>query len=217
MNGVRPISECRLYAILDSAYLGGRDPGRVTFEMIQGGVDLIQVRAKDRREEEIAAWTREVLPVAHKASVGVIVNDHPEVAASVGADGVHVGQDDLSVRKARTIVGVGRWVGKSTHSMEQALRAEEEGPDYIGVGPVFATPTKPDYVPVGLPLVREVAARVKIPFFCIGGIKWENLDEVLRQGATRAVVVSGILQAVDAADYCRKLKSKLDRSALEWE
>ncbi len=209
MSRVRLLTDCHLYAILDSAYLGDRDPGKVASEMIDGGVDLIQIRAKDRTPSEIVSWTREVMHVARRASVGVIVNDDPETAASLDADGVHVGQDDLSIPLARSIVGAGRWVGKSTHSLEQAVSAEREQADYIGVGPIFATPTKPNYTPVGRQLIQRIAPRVKLPFFCIGGIKLENVEQVLKQGATRVAVVSGILTAPDIAAYCRDLKARL--------
>lgn len=213
MKSARKPADCRLYAILDAAYLAGRAPESVAAAMIAGGVDLIQIRAKDRTPSEIAAMGRAVAPVARAAGIPVVINDHPEVALEIGADGVHLGQEDGSVDAARRLLGEGVWIGKSTHSLEQALAAEAEGVDYIGVGPVYATPTKPDYQPVGLELVRAVSARVKLPFFCIGGIKLENAVAVLAAGAERIVVVSGILQAPDPTAYCRGLKQALDRNA----
>lgn len=203
------LAACRLYAILDAAYLGNRDPATVAVEMIRGGVDIIQVRAKDRTPAEIAAMTRAVLHVARPTAIPVVVNDHPRVAVETDADGVHVGQDDADVAETRAALGGEKWVGKSTHSLDQALAAEQEGADYIGVGPIFATPTKPTYAPVGLELVRDVSSRLKIPFFCIGGIKLENAEKVLAAGARRLVVVSGILQAPAIADYCQQLRKML--------
>jgi len=199
--------DCRLYAIVDTSYLGKRDAARVASQMIEGGVDLIQLRAKDRTDEEAITLAHAILNVTRRKGIPFIVNDHPHVAAVVGADGAHVGQDDMAVAEARRILGPEGWVGKSTHSLQQALEAEKEGADYIGVGPIFATPTKPDDPPVGLDLVRQVASRVKIPFFCIGGIKLENASEVISAGARRLVVVSGILQSPDLTEHCRRLKA----------
>lgn len=210
MKALRRPDQCRLYGILDAAYLGLRDPQEVVSQMLEGGVDVVQVRAKDWEMDEVAALAKAVLGVTRPAGVPLVINDHSAVAASVGAEGVHVGQEDGSVSEARRVAGATCWVGKSTHSLEQAIAAQEEGADYIGVGPIFATPTKPDYKPVGLELVRSVASRVTVPFFCIGGIKSGNAAEVLRAGAQRIVVVSGILQADDIAGYCRELRRLLD-------
>lgn len=203
------LREARLYGILDTGYLAGRDPLAVVRPMLEGGVDIVQVRAKSSTASEAAFLARQVAEVVQQAGALLILNDFPAVAREAGVDGVHIGQDDGSVAAARAAAGENLLVGKSTHGLEQAVAAEREGADYIGVGPLFATPTKPDYVPVGLPLLAQVKARVKIPQFCIGGIKLENLDEVIAAGAGRVVVVSGILQAPDISAYCRALKRKL--------
>ncbi len=200
------LEKCRLYGILDTTYLAGRDAATVAAWMIEGGVDLIQLRAKNQSDGEVIALARAVMDVTRRKGIPLIINDHPHVARATGADGAHVGQNDRSVAEARRILGKSALVGKSTHSLQQALNAEQEEADYIGVGPIFATPTKPDYSPVGLDLVRQVRSKIRIPFFCIGGIKLENADEVIAAGAQRLVVVSGILQAQDPADYCRRLK-----------
>lgn len=212
MRPARDPVECRLYGILDLACLDGRDPAGVASRMIEGGVDILQVRAKNAPPARAAAMARAVLRVSRPARVPLIVNDHPSVAADVGAQGIHIGQEDGHVSAARRIAGPDCWIGKSTHSLAQALAAEEEGADYIGVGPIFATPTKPNYTPVGLDLVREVKARIQIPFFCIGGLKLENAAEVLRAGATRIVVVTGILDAPDITARCREFRGLLDAS-----
>ena len=209
MKKPHDLQGCRLYGILDTGYLMGRDPAQVATWMMEGGVDILQLRAKDLLADAIRRMAVEVHAVTRPAGVPLILNDHPQIAAEVGVEGVHVGQEDVSVTEARRMMGEGKWVGKSTHSLDQALAAVEEKADYIGVGPVFSTPTKPAYVPVGLGLVREVATRVRIPFFCIGGIKLENMTVVLAAGADRLVVVSGILQAPDITGYCRELKKSL--------
>lgn len=207
---MKTIKDCRLYAILDSAYLGNRNPGKVTEEMIRGGVDVIQIRAKTASHDVIRKMAEEVLPRTRKAGIPLIINDHPKIAVEVGADGIHVGQDDLPIKEVRKIVGPGMIIGKSTHSLEQAIAGSAEDVDYIGVGPIFATPTKPDYKQVGLDLITQVKEKVELPFFCIGGIKLENAPQVISYGADRFVVVSGILQAPDIAEYCRKLNSILE-------
>jgi thiamine-phosphate pyrophosphorylase len=120
-----------------------------------------------------------------------------------GAAGAHVGQDDLSLADARKFAGDQAIIGKSTHSLAQAVAAQREGADYIGFGPLFATPTKPDYTPIGLDEIRAVHQLVSLPIFCIGGIKRENLPEVLAAGAQRVVIVSGILLAEDPEAYSR--------------
>jgi thiamine-phosphate pyrophosphorylase len=122
---------------------------------------------------------------------------------------VHVGQDDDSIEKVRAQIKQPIVVGKSTHSIEQAVAAEREGADYIGFGPIFSTPTKPDYSPIGLEQICEVHKRVSIPIFCIGGINSENLAQVIAAGAKRVVIVSGLLQANDSAGYARACKKLL--------
>jgi len=209
-----PILErARLYAIIDTGYLGDRPPEFYARELVAGGADVVQLRAKGCPVDQVAAMGRAILPILRDAGVPLIINDLPDVAFSVGADGVHVGQDDIAVRDARTLAGgppqATVIVGKSTHSPAQALAAVGEGADYIGFGPLFATPTKPDYTPIGLDDVGHVTAEAGIPVFCIGGIKLENLELVLAAGCTRAVVVSGILSAKSPAAYCRALKEML--------
>lgn len=204
-----PVCACRLYGIIDSGYLSGRDPVDLAGQMIEGGVDFIQLRAKGWSSAEVSAAARRIYEVTRSAQVPFVINDYLEIAAEGYCDGVHIGQDDVDVALARERLGPSKLIGKSTHSLLQALHAQEEAIDYIGVGPVFATPTKPTYVPVGLELVQEVTGKIRIPFFCIGGIKLENAAQVLAAGATRIVVVSGILQAANPAAYCRDLKGLL--------
>jgi thiamine-phosphate pyrophosphorylase len=207
-----PIADCRLYGILDLGYVTAQAAPRVLEQMLLGGVDIVQLRAKTRSIGEVAALARDLQPLAQSAGVPFVLNDYPQLVAGVGADGAHVGQDDLPVSEARRLCGPGRIVGKSTHSIAQAVAAVAnagELPDYIGFGPLFATPTKPDYAPIGTAEIRRVHELLSVPIFCIGGIKRENLDAVLGAGARRVVIVSGILQAADIAEYCREVKAKL--------
>lgn len=180
-------------------------------QMIDGGVDLIQLRAKDRPSAEIAKIAAELHGLTANRDVPLIINDHPEIARIASAEGVHVGQDDRAISEVREIAGPNCMVGKSTHSFDQAIRAFYEGADYIGFGPIFATPTKPNYPPIGLDEIQRVHEAVRIPIFCIGGIKLDNLPEVMEAGARRVVIVSGLLQAKDIATYGRAAKKLLNR------
>jgi thiamine-phosphate pyrophosphorylase len=203
------LDRCRLYGILDLSYVESSEAENIAEEMIDGGVDLIQLRAKAQSPEEIAKIAIALHDRASQSGVPLVINDHPEIARRVRAEGVHVGQDDLPIAEVREIAGASCIVGKSTHSVDQAIRAFDEGADYIGFGPIFATPTKPDYPPIGLDEIRKVHDAVRIPIFCIGGIKLDNLPQVIEAGARRVVIVSGFLQARDKAEYARSAKKLL--------
>jgi thiamine-phosphate pyrophosphorylase len=202
------LAHCRLYGFIDTAYLGGRDPAELTRQMIAGGVDLIQVRAKELPHVGRVELTLAVIGVAFRHRVPVIVNDDVDAAYETGADGVHLGQEDWAAVDRRKLAAI-RIIGISTHSLEQARQAERDGAHYIGVGPVFATGTKPGVKPVGLELVKAVAGAVKLPFFAIGGIHSGNLSSVLDAGATRVAVVSAILRANDVTAAAKQLKETL--------
>ena len=207
---MRNLSDCRLYGILDLGYVGIDDAERVTKSMIDGDVDLIQLRAKEHSVKEIVDLAGKLHQVTSAAGVPLIVNDHAEVAAKVPVEGVHLGQDDDSLAHARKKAGRHVLVGKSTHSLEQAVEAEREGADYVGFGPIFATPTKPDYQPIGLTGIKRVHNEITVPTFCIGGIKIDNLGQVIAAGARRVAIVSGLLRAPDIAKYARACKALLN-------
>jgi thiamine-phosphate pyrophosphorylase len=208
------LARCHLYGFVDMAYIEELDPGEVARILIAGGVDIIQVRAKDRSHTDRVALALKVVSAAFQYKVPVIINDDIEAAFEAGADGVHLGQEDwaaiLREERAERLANM-RIVGLSTHSLEQALTAERDGADYIGVGPVFPTATKPGVKPVGVELVREVATRVKTPFFAIGGITLDNVGEVLEAGATRVAVVSAILKAPDKTEAATAFKKRLEK------
>ena len=206
---MRTLNDCRLYGILDLGYVDAADVERVASSMIEGGVDLIQLRAKKSAISEIVDLTTKLHELTAPAEVPLIVNDHAEVAAQVEVEGVHVGQDDDSIATAREKAKRGIIVGKSTHSFEQAVAAERDGADYIGFGPIFATPTKPNYKPIGIDDIKRVHDAVTVPIFCIGGIKIENLGELIAAGAKRVAIVSGLLKARDIAKYARGCKALL--------
>lgn len=207
---MRALEDCYLYGILDLGYAPRPALRKTALAMLDHGVDIIQLRAKNFSAEEIAEMALEMRTLTRKAEVPLIINDYPKVARETGADGVHVGQDDVDVGTARSLAGESCLVGKSTHSLEQARAAVSEGADYIGFGPLFATPTKPEYTPVGIDGIAAVEAAVTVPVFCIGGVKRENLRDVVQRGARRVVIVSGILQAIDTAAYVRECKTILE-------
>jgi len=197
------LSECRLYGIIDLGYVARHDATRIVEQMIQGGADLVQLRGKNRSMDELATVAAELHEVTTKSSTPLIVNDHAEIARRVPVEGVHVGQDDDSIEVVRQKVAGDILVGKSTHSLEQARAAQSEGADYIGFGPIFATPTKPDYRPIGLEDISRVHAELNLPIFCIGGINIDNLQSVIDAGAKRVVMVSALLKAHSIVDYAR--------------
>jgi thiamine-phosphate pyrophosphorylase len=208
---MKPLSDCRLYTFVDTAYLHGRAPEFVAEQLCTGGLDLIQLRAKNSSKDDIRRMAEAILPVTQKAGVGLVINDHPDIAAEVGAEFCHLGQEDFfgAGFKQASDLRNNLKIGLSTHAPEQAERALAAGPDYIAIGPVYATGTKPTAKPVTLEYVRWAAANVKIPWFAIGGINLETLDDVLAAGARRICVVSAILNARDIAKVCREFKQRL--------
>src|ERR1700677_1551813 len=208
------LAAARLYAIVDTGYVPLRQIMAVTEKLIEGGVDLIQLRAKKQTEEEIVSMGHALRVVIPSSGPLFILNDYPHLVPIIEADGVHVGQDDLSVAEAGLKAATDVLVGKSTHLLEEGIASEKEAPDYIGVGPIYKTGTKPDYVPVGPELIAQVAAAVKVPQFCIGGINETTLPEVIAAGAKRVVIVSALLQSEDIPAYCRRVRALLETTPL---
>ena len=200
---MRALYECRLYGIVDLGYVQESDVARVAEQMLEGGVDLIQLRGKGKSLDELAGHSARLHELTAGSTTLLIVNDHAEIASRIPVEGVHVGQDDDSIEVARRKASRQIVVGKSTHGFEQALAAQREGADYIGFGPIFATPTKPDYRPIGLWDISRVHAEVSVPIFCIGGIDIDNLQSVIDAGAKRIVMVSALLNAHSIVDYAR--------------
>ena len=211
---MKPLTECRLYAFVDTAYLHGRAPESVAQQLCDGGADLIQLRAKNSSLDEIRRMAQAILPITRRANVGLVINDHLEIAREVGAELCHLGQEDFFDAGRKHVsefkIQDSRFkIGLSTHTPGQAQRAISAGLDYIAIGPVYATGTKPTAKPVTLDYVRWAAANVTMPWFAIGGISLSNLDEVLAAGARRICVVSAILNAADVAKACGEFRRKL--------
>jgi thiamine-phosphate pyrophosphorylase len=204
----------KLYCILDLGYVAGADAAAVAKSLLDGGADLLQLRAKNHDPATIGRVARVLLPLCRAAGVPFILNDHPALAAEIGADGAHLGQDDGPLAAARLTMGPGKVIGRSTHSLDQARAALAEGFDYIGFGPLFATPTKPGRPAIGLQDITAMEREVgrHIPAFCIGGIHRANLAEVVAAGARRVVIVSDILLAADVQAATREARTGISKS-----
>jgi len=215
---MNPLADCKLYAFVDTAYLSGRAPEDVAQQLCDGGADLVQLRAKTSSPAEIRRMAEAIISITRKANVGLVINDHLDVAREVGAEICHLGQEDffdaghVRVAEIRNPNDEIR-IGLSTHSPAQAERAGAAGADYVAIGPVYATGTKPTAKPVTLDYVRWAAANVKLPWFAIGGINLQTVDAVLEAGAKRICVVSAILNTVDTAKACLKFRRRLDGTA----
>ena len=211
---MKNLGECHLYTFIDTAYLHGRDPDEVARQLCDGGSDIIQLRAKQESPDEIRRLAELILPVTRAAGVPLVINDHAELARELGAECVHLGQEDFfdagHTRRAQLpTLNSSLLLGLSSHAPDQATRAVQAGADYIAIGPVFATGTKPTARPVTLEYVRWAAANLSLPWFAIGGLTLENVDEVIAAGARRICVVSAILNAPDVAEACRAFQRRL--------
>jgi thiamine-phosphate pyrophosphorylase len=206
------VKDFHLYVITGEQFYPERNYLEVIEKAIQGGADIVQLREKNKSKKELLEMARALKELTAKYQVPFIVNDHIDIALAVDADGIHLGQEDLPIQEARKIMGPNKIIGISTHALVEAVEAERNGADYIGVGPVYETKSKVDVVdPVGLEYVREVTANVKIPFVAIGGVKLHNLEEVLEAGAKRICVISAIVGAEDvtttASSFSKVIKS----------
>jgi thiamine-phosphate pyrophosphorylase len=209
------LAAARLYLVCD-AMPGGHSLRDFLPATIAGGVEIVQLREKNSAWREDPYERRFMLEAAgHAAELCeehgalFVVNDYPEIAREVRADGVHVGQDDMAVAEVRAIVGADMLVGLSTHSPEEIDAADPALVDYIGVGPVHTTPTKPGRRAVGLELVRYAAAHARVPFFAIGGLGAGNVGEATAAGATRVCVLRAVAETENPARAARELRALL--------
>jgi thiamine-phosphate pyrophosphorylase len=211
---MKSLADCKLYAFVDTAYLHGRAPEAVAQQLCDGGADLIQLRAKTSSPAEIRRMAEAILPITRRANVGFVINDHLDIAREVGADICHLGQEDffdaghthisqLPSANSQLLIGL------STHAPAQAERAIAAGADYVAIGPIYATGTKPTAKPVTLEYVRWAKENVTRPWFAIGGINLQTVDAVLEAGAERVCVVSAILNAPDIAAACAEFRKRL--------
>jgi thiamine-phosphate pyrophosphorylase len=200
------LKDFSLYVILDKETCSLPDLARAAEQIILGGADIIQLRDKVSDTKTFFSTALAVRKVTAHFKIPLIINDRADLAADIDADGVHLGQDDLPLDIARTLMGKGKIIGCSTHSLEQALKAQADGADYIAVGPIFSTPTKPDYKAVGLDLIKEVKEKIIVPLVAIGGIGGNNMPEVLSRGAKIVAVVRAAVAQKDISAAVKNLK-----------
>lgn len=203
-----------LYAVTDSAWLHGRTLASCVREALAGGATFVQLREKHMTTDELVEEAKTILPICREARVPFLIDDDVEAARLVGADGVHVGQSDTACAEARRILGPDAIVGVSAQTVEQAVAAEQAGADYLGVGALIPTPTKPDAVDVTPEELARICRAVGIPVVGIGGLHLSTVDILDGTGAAGAAVVSAIFAAEDIERDTRELAGKLSRMAL---
>ena len=201
-----------VYAVTDRAWLNGRSLAECVRQAIAGGATFVQLREKDAPKEEILALARELVKICREAGVPFVVDDDVDVALEVGADGVHVGQDDMACENARAILGPDAIIGVSAQTVEQALAAQQAGADYLGVGALIPTPTKPDAVDVTFDELRAICDAVDIPVVGIGGLNAKTVSQLAGSGVDGAAVVSAIFAADDCEAAAAELSELLDES-----
>lgn len=193
-----PWQACRLCVITDRRYARGLSHFDIAARAVEGGASMIQLRDKVAGPRELLYEARQIVRLCRERGACFIVNDRLDLALAVDADGVHLGQDDLPPKAARALLGAGKILGVSTHSLEQAVRAAEEGADYLGIGPIFATGTKATgYEPKGCEIIRQVQARIDLPLVAIGGITLSHAGKAIAAGAAGVAVISAIVGADD--------------------
>jgi thiamine-phosphate pyrophosphorylase len=203
------LKESLLYLVVDKKQAGSLTLCRIAAKFKNSAPDIVQFRDK---KSDIGAILRDAF-FMRKALAGTpvifIVNDYLDVAKIVDSDGVHLGQSDTSINLARSVLGPEKIIGVSCHNLEQALLAQKNGADYIGLGPIFPTPTKPEYKSIGLKLIKDLKVRMRIPFFVIGGVNLGNINRIVSSGAKRVAVCRAILKAKDIPSTIKKFSTIL--------
>ncbi len=199
-----------LYAVIDSDCLKGRNVVEVTSQVLAGGVKLVQLRDKNSGKRELLELALALKKLCAENEALLIINDHLDIALASDADGLHVGQEDLPVKAARTLLPIDKLIGCSVTSVEEARKAKEDGADYLACGAVYATPTKPDCPVVGLEALREIKKAVDLPLVAIGGINIDNLPEVFAAGADSAAVISSVVLARSPERAAREMLERIE-------
>lgn len=204
-----------LYAVTDRAWTGRQSLAEQVKAALKGGVTCLQLREKDLDEEEFLEEAMEMKRLCAGYQVPFIVNDNVEIAIKCKADGIHVGQKDMEAGNVRALVGEGMIIGVSAQTPEQAMAAEKAGADYLGVGAVFSTSTKPDAIDVSHETLKKICETVSIPVVAIGGISKKNMQELSGSGADGAALVSAIFSAEDIEQECRELRRLSEQTFLK--
>jgi thiamine-phosphate pyrophosphorylase len=206
----RLVRNWKLYLILDKELIGNKNPLKVAAAAVMGGVSAVQWRAKDITDRNTFLLVSRLRQFAPLREVAVIVNDRVDVAVTAGADGVHLGQDDLPLNEARKLLGEKRIIGISTHNQKEAIEAEKEGADYVSVCPIFSTGTKKDAsTPLGVNKIAELKRELRVPIIAIGGINETNIKEVVNAGADVVAVSAAIIKAKDITKATKNLISRV--------
>ncbi len=203
------LESSRLYVILDKNVLGGNYLSDIAKKLRDNKVGIVQFRDKKSSKADILKAAFKLRKTIQNSKAIFIINDYLDIAKIIDSDGAHLGQDDIPIEMARKILGRNKIIGISCHSLEQALTAQRKGADYIGIGPIFSTSTKPEYKSVGLNLITKIKRRIKIPFFAIGGINETNISGVLSSGAKRIAVCKAVCQAENICNTIRDISSQL--------
>ena len=207
-------TDLSLYLVTDRSLAKGRPLAAIVEAAIRGGVTAVQYREKDLSTREMIEEAGTLAAICRRLGAIFIVNDRLDVALAVGAGGLHVGQDDMPARMARSFLGSGRLLGVSAGSLEEALRAQADGADYIGASPLFSTPTKPDAGPaLGYEGLAAMSAGLTLPVVAIGGIGIANAGAAIEAGASGLAVVSAIVAAEDVEAAARSLRAEIDKAA----
>lgn len=203
-------SSLRLYAVTDRAWLGKQKLSEQVDMALRAGATFLQLREKNLDKETFLQEAGEIKKVADQYKIPFVINDHPEIALACGADGVHVGQHDMEAGNVRALIGENKILGVSVQTVSEALKAEKQGADYLGVGAVFSTSTKLDADKVSLAVLKEICAAVSIPVVAIGGIDSSNLPELAGKGLAGVAVVSAIFGADDILEATANLRRLAD-------
>lgn len=199
----------QLYAVTDRSWLGNQTLAQQVEEAIKGGATMIQLREKELDDEAFVSQALALKEVCNRYHIPFIVNDRVELAIKIGADGVHVGQEDMQAQNVRKLIGNSMILGVTAKTVEQAIAAEKAGADYLGSGAVFGSATKTNALPLSREKLHEICASVKIPVVAIGGICRDNVLKLKDTGITGAAIVSGIFAAEDIEAECKELKQRI--------
>lgn len=205
---LKSFSDVRLYVIL-SSHLSKKPVVEALCDVIQGGADAVQLREKTMSDSEFLVIANAFKKITSQSKTLFIVNDRAEIAKEVDADGLHIGQSDINIHTARKILGYDKILGISTHNISQARRAQQEGADYISVGPIFYTKTKGHEPPVGLDYLKQVKREITIPFVAIGAINLDNIHEILNTGRPCVAICSAIICSNNIIQTTRSFKNQL--------
>ena len=206
----RLLRKSRLYVIIDKNTVKNKGPiAGIANKIKASRVDILQYRNKKSEKRIILQEAQALSRLFANNKTIFIINDYVDIAKIIGSDGIHIGQGDISIETVRRILGKDKIIGVSCHSLKQAIKAQNQGADYVSIGPIFPTPTKPEYKAVGLKLIKKIKGKLKIPFFAIGGINKNNINEILAEGAEGVAICRAVCQNKDIKSAVKNLKTAL--------